>query len=709
MVYQAHDPHLGRLVALKVVRSDKAANEEVLQQLLAEAGVTASVNHPNVVRVYSVGNAGGRFFIAMELVGGGSLDDLMEKSGPLPEARVLDIAIQIASGLQAASQVGLVHRDIKPGNILFADPQTPKLADFGLAIFEQHSAAGEVWGTPYYMPPERLRGEPEDLRGDIYALGATLFHAIAGRPPFEAKDSSQVALKRLHSPAPSVLTFAPKVSNATAFVIKKMLEGDPNARFASYEELIESLQFARNELGTKPAAKARVVVDTEPGSKSGMWIAVAGIGVLAVAGIGYLIMGGGKEKTVEVVDPLAAPGASGQPAASAPTDAPKKAQRAEVGLGEYYLVNRKTGHLIDLANSKLESGAEVCAYERHGSSMNQRWIVKPARDGSCRIFSSLSFKSLDVRSGSTDDNAAITAWNPNTGVAQKWRFRQAEEGWYILYSEGSGKALTVIPERPDGGETLAQRAYNASPEQQWRLEKVSDLSDNYDLIDPVVTPTMVDPPMVKVRTLTGTPSPRFALIDLYPSATADTRKGLFNNQNPGDQVVQAQLRGTVEVAGVPFNIGDPTRAPKGMDIIVLRGGMGYAKNGYPQKVEVAVDNVALSKIHVVGGIGGWAYPWTPSGETDKHLGMPVVKMTVFFEGGGSQEIILRNGYEFCDHVDRGQIAAGSAKIEGFAKDKNELRYFSKPVNDARPVQKIVLESYNNHVAPTFFALTGEKR
>ena len=709
MVYQAHDPHLGRLVALKVVRSDKAANEEVLQQLLAEAGVTASVNHPNVVRVYSVGNAGGRFFIAMELVGGGSLDDLMEKSGPLPEARVLDIAIQIASGLQAATQVGLVHRDIKPGNILFADPQTPKLADFGLAIFEQHSAAGEVWGTPYYMPPERLRGEPEDLRGDIYALGATLFHALAGRPPFEAKDSSQVALKRLHSPAPSVLTFAPKVSNATAFVIKKMLEGDPNARFANYEELIESLQFARNELGTKPAAKSRVVVDTEQGSKSGMWIAVAGIGVLAVAGIGYMIFGGSKEKTVEVVDPLTAPASPDAPATSAPTEAPKKAQRAEVPLGEYVLINRKNGHLLDIANSKTESGAEVCAYARRGTPMNERWIIKPSRDGSCRIFSSLSFKCLDVRSGSSDDNAAITAWNSNTGLAQKWRFRQAEEGWYILYSEGSGKALTMLGERPEnGGESVGQRAYNATQEQQWRVEKVNDLTDNYDLIDPVVTPTLMDPPTVKVRTLTGTASPRFVQLDLAPMATADSRKGLFRDQNPSESV-QAMMRGQVDVAGVPFTIGDPARAPKGMDIIVLKGGMGYSKSAYPQKVEIPVGGVPLSKVHVVGGIAGWGYPWTAPNETEKHLGLPLVKMTIVFQGAETQEILLRNGYEICDHLDKGQMAAGSAKIEGFANEKNQLRYFSKPVTDPRPVDKIILESFNNQAAPTFFALTGEKR
>ncbi len=722
MVYQAHDPHLGRLVALKVVRQDKAANEEVLQQILAEAGITASVNHPNVVRVFSVGDAQGRLFIAMELVGGGSLDDLMGKMGPMPEAQVLEIAIQIASGLQAAHNVGLVHRDIKPGNILFSDPRTAKLADFGLAIFEQHAApTGEIWGTPYYMPPERLRGEAEDLRGDIYALGATLFHALAGRPPFEAKDSTQVAVKRLHSPAPSILTFAPGISNATAFVIKKMLEAGPAARFPNYEELIESLQFARNELASKPKGKARVVVDSEQSSKSNMWMTLACLGVLAGAMVGGLFLFSGKKKT-ETAPEAAAETPAGNPPATAPVPSPAAAMSAPlrrgdkpvVDLGIYVIANRKDSHVLDVVNYALTSGSEVSVWGRNtggktDKGSNQQWIVKPARDGTCRIFSSWNFKSLDVRNGSSDDKAEIAVWTPNAGVAQKWRFREMEPGWFAIFAECSGKALTAIPNRPEGGSSLGQRTYKGTPEQLWRFDLVSELTDNLDLIDPAVTPTLVDPPVAKVRTLTGSINPRFVPIDFSSVATADTRKGLYTSQTGNDQIVQAQLRGPVEVNGVPFIIGEPARMPLGMDIIVLRGGSGYAKTGYPQKVEIPVGGVPLSRLHVVGGIGSWAYPWTANGETDKHLGMPAAKMTIVFEGGGSQEIVLRNGYEICDRVDRGQVAAGSAKIEGFAKGKDELRYFSKPVTDARPVEKIVLESYLNHIAPTFFALTGEKR
>src|SRR5439155_5374318 len=123
--------------------------------------------------------------IAMELVDHGSLESLMHTAGRLSEIDVLNIGIQIAQGLNAALERGLIHRDIKPGNILFANATTAKIVDFGLAILMEHAgnAAGEVWATPFYVAPETVEGKPEDLRSDMYSLGATLFHAFTGRPP----------------------------------------------------------------------------------------------------------------------------------------------------------------------------------------------------------------------------------------------------------------------------------------------------------------------------------------------------------------------------------------------------------------------------------------------------------------------------------------------------------------------------------------------
>ena len=170
-VFKAYDHNLGRMVALKLLRREMSAREDERAKLEQEARVTASVNHPHVVRVYSFGEADGQFYLAMELVEKGSLDDLMSVQSRVSEAQVLEIGAQIAQGLEAAAEKGLVHRDVKPGNILFADAHTTKIVDFGLArlLAEEAGARGEIWGTPYYIAPERLSYEAEDFRSDIYS------------------------------------------------------------------------------------------------------------------------------------------------------------------------------------------------------------------------------------------------------------------------------------------------------------------------------------------------------------------------------------------------------------------------------------------------------------------------------------------------------------------------------------------------------------
>lgn len=268
-VFKAHDHNLGRMVALKVLRREMSGSESERAKLEQEARVTASVNHPHVVRVYSFGEADGQFYIAMELVEKGSLDDLMGIQTRVSEAQMLEIGAQIAQGLEAAAEKGLIHRDVKPGNILFADAHTAKIVDFGLArvLEDEAEARGEIWGTPYYIAPERLNYEPEDFRSDMYSLGGTLFHAIAGRPPFEAESASLVALKQMKSQPVSLEAFAPDVAPETAYVINRLLEKKPDDRYADYGELIEHLEFARSkvlERAARPAGdRQRQVVEVE--------------------------------------------------------------------------------------------------------------------------------------------------------------------------------------------------------------------------------------------------------------------------------------------------------------------------------------------------------------------------------------------------------------------------------------------------------------
>ncbi|MEK0451965.1 MAG: hypothetical protein RL088_4233 [Verrucomicrobiota bacterium] len=292
LVFKAVDNNLNRLVALKLLRTEYAEDPEFVRQFESEAQVTASINHPNVVRVFSFGADEGHVYLAMEMVANGTLDDLMEKRGRLPEARVLEIGIQIANGLKAGYERGLVHRDVKPGNILFGEDGSAKIVDFGLALFLEQEAAnsGEIWGTPYYLSPERLNRVPEDFRSDIYSLGATLFHAIAGRPPFEAPDATGVALKHLKANAVSIQAWAPDVTNSTAFVINRTLSKNPDDRYASYDEFIEQLQFAREEAqkqasGGSKKEKSRVVLEDSGSRKVNSIVTIATLVVL-VGGVG---------------------------------------------------------------------------------------------------------------------------------------------------------------------------------------------------------------------------------------------------------------------------------------------------------------------------------------------------------------------------------------------------------------------------------------
>lgn len=313
VVYRAWDESLGRWVAIKLLRRDQSSDPLTIKRLEDEAGITATINHPNVVRVFSTGRDGERFYIVMELVDQGALDDRIRQQGRLPEWEVLNVGIQAAKGLQAAQSAGLIHRDVKPGNILFGEDNSAKIVDFGLAIFqeEEEAARGEIWGTPYYVAPEKLESMPEDFRSDMYSLGGTLFHALAGRPPFEAQDASHVALKHLKSQPMSIQTFAPWVSNATAFIINRTLHKDPNERFQSYDELIENLQYAQEALlkeGNSQQAKSRVVVEDDKEQQAWGWVTLVALGIavlgILVAAIFWKPLFGGKSRSEEVSAPV---------------------------------------------------------------------------------------------------------------------------------------------------------------------------------------------------------------------------------------------------------------------------------------------------------------------------------------------------------------------------------------------------------------------
>ena len=246
-VYLAQDSGLHRQVALKILRSDLGDDPSFAKKFLEEVEVTASLAHPNIIRVFTLGEQDGRLYLVMEHLDQPSLENRMENQAKVSERDVLEIGIGIASALQFAhEETGLIHRDIKPGNILFGRGNIPKLADFGLAAGAR-SAQGqqdEIWGTPYYVSPERLLREPEDIRSDIYSLGATLFHAIAGRPPFEAETAEEVAKRHISDRPPPLRSLCPEAQEQTVITLDKCLVKKAEQRWLSYCELINQLADA---------------------------------------------------------------------------------------------------------------------------------------------------------------------------------------------------------------------------------------------------------------------------------------------------------------------------------------------------------------------------------------------------------------------------------------------------------------------------------
>lgn len=286
-VYKARDTLLDRFVALKLLRKDLGDEIDYATRLQQEARVAASINHPNVIQVFSSGQDHGQFYLVMELVDQGSLDDLIEQKKNLPEEQVLEAGIQVAKGLRAAHAKGLIHRDVKPANILFSDEHMAKIGDFGLAgvAAEASEGRGEIWGTPYYVAPERLNNQPEDFRSDIYSLGATLFHALAGRAPIEGDTNSATQLRELKSHPVDVRAIAPNVSEETAKVFHRMIAPDPFDRFSSYDDLVAALENAYGILTGQEALLSH--------RRSKLpWIigaAVLGIALIAVAAWAYMV------------------------------------------------------------------------------------------------------------------------------------------------------------------------------------------------------------------------------------------------------------------------------------------------------------------------------------------------------------------------------------------------------------------------------------
>lgn len=249
-LFIARDLTLDREVAIKILNDEYCRDSQRMRQFEHEALITAAISHPHVVRVFTVGRAFGHFYIAMELVLGESLEQRMGRAVAMSESEILPLCAEIISGLQAAQEAGLIHRDIKPGNILLDSNGHAKIVDFGLALVTQGGVAKaeEVWATPYYVPPEALRGEQEDFRSDMYALGATLYHALSGRPPIPEQSKSSHAVLSSKAHIAPLEKIAPWLKPETCQLVEKAMAFHRDARFQSYKEMEEARALANHAI-----------------------------------------------------------------------------------------------------------------------------------------------------------------------------------------------------------------------------------------------------------------------------------------------------------------------------------------------------------------------------------------------------------------------------------------------------------------------------
>ncbi|MFC5454835.1 serine/threonine-protein kinase [Prosthecobacter fluviatilis] len=290
-VFEAEDETLGRRVALKILNRQYSRDSVRLEQFRREAHITANVTHPNVIKLYSVGYDQGYFYIAMELVGGGSLEQRIRREGHLKEDEALRIGREVAEGLRAAQQLTLIHRDVKPANILFTETGTAKVVDFGLALFMDRGGdqSGEIWATPYYVAPEKVIDNTEDYRSDIFSLGATLYHALTGSPPHKADTAAIEDLRRIKSKRVTLGESGLRFSPRTEHVINGMLSTSPEDRFANYAEVVDELRLAEGLLD-RGSVRRRLL------SRRARLIGSIAAAIILAYGIGWLLREGGQRR-----------------------------------------------------------------------------------------------------------------------------------------------------------------------------------------------------------------------------------------------------------------------------------------------------------------------------------------------------------------------------------------------------------------------------
>jgi serine/threonine-protein kinase len=297
-VYKAHDRLLDRIVAIKILHPHYTQDEEYVERFRREARSVAQLSHPNIVTVIDRGEDEGRQYIVFECVEGENLKQLVQRTGPLPVREALLLALQMARALSFAHTRGLVHRDVKPQNVLLNAEGQAKMTDFGIARevdVQGVTITGTVLGTSEYIAPEQARGQQVDAQTDVYSLGVVLYELLTGSVPYDGDNFVTVALRHVNEPVPNVLELRPEVPARLAMAVERAMAKNPDDRFDSMDELVGELETCLAELD--PISEEATMIARRPAGRAErrrgrrrhrlgvLWPIAAVLAVLAVAGL----------------------------------------------------------------------------------------------------------------------------------------------------------------------------------------------------------------------------------------------------------------------------------------------------------------------------------------------------------------------------------------------------------------------------------------
>ena len=249
-VYLAYDTILDRSVAVKVLRGDLATDEKFVRRFQREALSASSLSHPNIVEVYDVGEDNGNYFIVMEYIEGRHLKELIKKRGKLTPSEAIDIMSQVCDGLATAHDSYIIHRDIKPQNIMILDSGLVKITDFGIAMAlnsTQLTQTNSVMGSVHYLPPEQASGNGSTLQSDIYSMGILFYELLTGELPFRGENAVEIALKQLKEPLPNIKDKIPDIPNSIVNILKRSTAKNPKNRYADAREMLSDIKTAMDE------------------------------------------------------------------------------------------------------------------------------------------------------------------------------------------------------------------------------------------------------------------------------------------------------------------------------------------------------------------------------------------------------------------------------------------------------------------------------